>query len=359
MRTRAAARVFTSRRFAYKRDMTRSAENSTGPADAGPLRLSKFLADAGVASRRHAEEMILAGRVTVNDEVVSTLPAFVRTGDSVTFDGRPVRAQRIEYWIVHKPKGVLCTNNDPDNRPRVFDLLPPHAARVFPVGRLDMEDMGLLLLTNDGELAQRLTHPRFGIAKVYRAEVVGRVGRELPTTLRDGVWLSDGKARAGGVEIVHVGREESVLDITLREGRNRQVRRMLAHCGHKVRRLTRIAIGPILLKGLPLGASRLLSRGEVSALKQAIEENRAGVRIVTRSASSEDDVAKHQHDTGERRGGVREMGTSRRAKSRFTPRRGGPAAGNAARPKRGGAGQISGSRPRRFSPRPGRGGSSR
>jgi len=241
-----------------------------GPAR---VRLQKFLSDAGVASRRHAEELILAGRVVVNDAVVDQLPAFVDPAqDRIFVNGARVRAQRLEYWLLHKPKGVVCTNKDPAGRTRAVDLLPELGFRLFPVGRLDADSSGLLLMTNDGELAERLTHPRFGVPKTYRAEVRGHVAPDLTDRLRSGVWLSEGRAQASEVEIVHSEREKSVLMITLREGRNRQVRRMLARLGHPVRNLKRVQFGPLSLRQLPLGATRRLLPKEVAALRAAAAE---------------------------------------------------------------------------------------
>ncbi len=236
----------------------------------GRVRLQKFLSDAGVASRRHAEELIRAGRVVVNDVVVEQLPAFVDPEhDRIFVNGARVRAQRLEYWLVHKPKGVVCTNKDPAGRTRAIDLLPELGFRLFPVGRLDADSSGLLLMTNDGELAERLTHPRYGVPKTYRAEVRGQVPPDLPDRLRGGVWLSEGPAHASDVEIVHTEREKSVLMITLREGRNRQVRRMLARLGHPVRNLKRVQFGPLSLHRLPVGAARRLLPKEVAALRAA------------------------------------------------------------------------------------------
>lgn len=231
------------------------------------VRLQKFLSDTGVASRRNAEELILAGRVLVNDEMVDTLPAFVEPErDRVVVDGAVVKAQPLTYFLVHKPKGVICTSRDPAGRPRAIDLLPPMKQRLFPVGRLDEDSSGLLLMTNDGELAQQITHPRFGVAKVYRAEVRGRVRPDLPERMKRGVYLSEGRARALRVEIVRATEKNSILTITLREGRNRQVRRMLARLGHAVRKLKRVEIGPLSIKGLPVGAARRLARREVQQL---------------------------------------------------------------------------------------------
>jgi len=241
-------------------------------APSQPMRLQKFLSDAGVASRRRAEELILEGRVLVNDRIVDTLPAFVDPQrDRVVVDGAPVRIQRLDYFIVHKPKGVVCTNRDPAGRLRAVDFLPELRARLFPVGRLDTETSGLLLMTNDGELAQRITHPRFGIAKTYRAEVHGRVPDDLPAQLRHGVYFAEGRACASEVEVVHAGHERSVLMITVRESRNRQVRRLLARLGHPVLKLKRVQIGPLSLRGLPEGAARRLAPKELAALRTAVE----------------------------------------------------------------------------------------
>ncbi len=250
---------------------------STDPAGPQRVRLQKFLADAGVASRRHCEELILAGRVLVNDRVVDQLPAFVDPRhDVVIADGTRVRPRRPEYLLMHKPKGVVCTNRDPAGRPRVRDLLPPEKRHLFIVGRLDADSTGLLLLTNDGELAARLTHPRFGVPKVYLAEVRGLVNPDLPQRMRQGVFLAEGRARAAEVRILHRARDRCALQITLREGRNRQVRRMLARLGHPVRKLKRLAIGPLKLTGLPVGAFRPLTPQEIRALHTATAEPPAG-----------------------------------------------------------------------------------
>jgi 23S rRNA pseudouridine2605 synthase len=257
------------------------------------VRLQKFLSDAGVASRRHAEELILDGRVLVNDEVVDALPAFVDPRqDTVLVDGTAVRVQPLAYWLVHKPKGVVCTTSDPAGRTRAIDLLPPLRQRLFVVGRLDAESTGLLLLTNDGELAQQVTHPRYGVAKVYEAEVRGRVSADLPEQMRRGVYLAEGRARASRVEIVRATNKQSILRITLREGRNRQVRRMLARLGHAVRKLKRLQIGPLSVKGLPVGAARAATVAVVKALRRELAEAaatqaaRASRRRVRKSAHS-------------------------------------------------------------------------
>jgi 23S rRNA pseudouridine2605 synthase len=240
---------------------------------AGKMRLQKFLSDAGVASRRNAELMVESGRVLINDEIVHTLPAFVDPeNDRVVVDGNVVRMQPQQYWIIHKPKGVVTTMSDPAGRRRAVDFLPPMRTRLFVVGRLDPESSGLLLMTNDGELAQRISHPRYGIPKVYWAEVRGDAGLDLPAVMRKGVFLSEGRASVSDVQILHRTREQSALSITLCESHNRQVRRMLAKLGHPVRNLKCTNIGPIELKHLPLGSSRSLTPHEVSELRRAISQ---------------------------------------------------------------------------------------
>lgn len=237
------------------------------------VRLQKFLADAGVASRRECEDLIRDGRVLINQTVVDTLPAFVNPRhDKVHVNGALVRPERHEYWILNKPKGVVCTNRDPAGRPRAVDFMEHAPVRLFPVGRLDADSTGLLLLTNDGELAQKVTHPRYGLAKTYRVEVRGDVASDLPAKMKAGVYLSDGKASASDVKVAHSARDRSALMITLREGRNRQVRRMLARLGHPVKKLRRVQIGPISVRKLPLGASRRLTKSEIESLRVALEE---------------------------------------------------------------------------------------
>jgi pseudouridine synthase len=246
-------------------------------------RIQKLLANAGVASRRNVEEMIRAGRVAVNGEVLTQLPILIDPQkDKVSVDDEAVKlrdaasgGQRM-YILMNKPRGVYSTNVAQGEQTRAIDLLPPDLpARVYPVGRLDAESTGLLLLTNDGELTNRLTHPRFGVAKTYRAVVDGFVRPEAVKELERGVWLADPKTGQGfrtgrsHIRVAKRWRDKSVLEITIREGRNRQVRRMLAKLGHKVRELTRIRMGPLTIEGLKPGESRLLTPREVKALKEA------------------------------------------------------------------------------------------
>jgi 23S rRNA pseudouridine2605 synthase len=231
------------------------------------MRLAKHLAHAGVASRRAAEDIIAAGRVTVDGDVV-TDPARGVTGvEAITVDGRPLAGapHRVVY-AVHKPAGVVSTAHDPQGRRTVVDLVPEARTRLYPVGRLDADTTGLILLTNDGELANHLTHPRYEVPKVYVAEVErGPVGEVALRKLREGIELDDGLTAPAGVRQLRPG----VLELTLREGRKRQVRRMCGAVGHPVRHLTRVAFGPLRLGDLGEGHVRRLSPAEVQRLRDA------------------------------------------------------------------------------------------
>ncbi len=264
-----------------RRDSQRPAERGlpepeTAASDRnGGERLQKVLAAAGVASRRECEQIILEGRVEVDGEVVTELGTRVRPGEqTVHVDGEQLRTQKLVYFAVNKPTGVVCTSRDPDGRPRVIDMLPPDVGRVFTVGRLDLASEGLILVTNDGALANRLTHPRHGVRKVYEVQVAGEVGPTVVPQLKKGVHLAEGFAQAVSARVKSKKKRSSVLEMTLEEGRNREVRRLLARLGHKVQRLTRVAVGPIRLGELPLGATRRLTPEEVSKLKKWASESR-------------------------------------------------------------------------------------
>jgi 23S rRNA pseudouridine2605 synthase len=232
-------------------------------------RLNKLLAHAGVGSRRHVEELIAAGRVTVDGQAVRELGTKVDPeGQRVTVDGQPVKLERPVYWVVNKPRGYLCTNEDPAGRPRAIDLVPHVEQRVYTVGRLDEDSEGLLLLTNDGDLAHRLMHPRFGVEKTYLVQVAGHPSREDVRQLLHGVWLSDGHVRARRVKVMKSQGDSTWVQVVLSEGKNREIRRMLARLNHRVLRLRRVAIGPVLLDQLPRGKARKLSLLEVNALRR-------------------------------------------------------------------------------------------
>lgn len=232
-------------------------------------RIQKVLAAAGYGSRRACEALVLEGHVQVNGQQINELPLLVDPAvDDIRIDGRRYKTARRVYFLLHKPKGVLCTNQDPAGRVRAIDLLPGVKQRVYPVGRLDASSTGLLLMTNDGELAEYLTHPRYGIEKTYEATVAGHISTEMTEKLKTGVWLAEGKTQAARVKILHRGRQHSSLEIKLREGRNRQVRRMLARLGHKILKLKRTRIGRLSIKGLSPGSFRALSRAEIDMLRQ-------------------------------------------------------------------------------------------
>jgi pseudouridine synthase len=226
------------------------------------VRLNAYLARAGVASRRKADELIKAGRVTVNGEP-GQLNTFVQRRDRVEVDGKPVAAQELAYVLLHKPAGVVTTASDPEGRPTVVGLVAV-PKRVVPVGRLDAETTGALLMTNDGPLAHRLAHPRYGVEKVYVADVEGRPSTEALTALAEGVELEDGMTAPATVRCL----APSQVELTLHEGRNRQVRRMLEAVGHPVRRLHRSVYAGLTLEGLEPGQWRELEPSEVRCLSR-------------------------------------------------------------------------------------------
>jgi 23S rRNA pseudouridine2605 synthase len=229
-------------------------------------RLQKVLARSGVGSRRVCEELIADGRVTVNGHVAELGERVDVDHDLVEVDGAPVGIRPdLVYLLLNKPAGVVTTADDPQGRPTVIGLVPTEP-RVFPVGRLDLDTEGLLLLTNDGELAHRLTHPSFGVEKEYLAQVEGRPSRATLRRLRDGVELEDGPTAPARVSAT----EPDVLRIVIHEGRNRQVRRMCEAVGHPVRRLVRVRIGPLADRRLAPGTWRPLTGDEVRALSKAV-----------------------------------------------------------------------------------------
>jgi len=259
------------------------------------------MADAGIGARRDCEVLILAGRVRINGRVVAELPCFVNPSqDVVELDGEVVdlpasaarpaaetRPRALTYVLVNKPKGVITTTRDPEGRRSVLDLVPPslrREERLYPVGRLDGDSTGLLLITNDGDLAHQLTHPKFGVTKEYRVLCAGLATEEQLRTLRAGMYLvnpaSDGSktTRRAAMESVRIVKryvdrargDRTLLSITLREGQNREIRRMLARVGLKVRELERVAIGPLRVGALKPGQAKLLGRRDVERLRAAV-----------------------------------------------------------------------------------------
>jgi 23S rRNA pseudouridine2605 synthase len=240
------------------------------------VRLQKFLSRAGVASRRAAEELMRAGRVRVNGMVVTEMGSTVESGDRVEVDSRVVTLEAPVWIAVNKPAGHVTTREDPQGRPTVYDLLPAGYRGLFHVGRLDLDSQGLLLLTNEGDVANRLLHPSREVDRVYVVDVVGAPNRRTLGRLLSGVELDDGPARAHGIEVLQreragrgVGAEAHTrLRVVVREGRKREVRRIFDAVGHPVRRLVREQLGPIGLGDLAEGEWRELTPSEVESLRR-------------------------------------------------------------------------------------------
>ncbi|MEM9186536.1 MAG: pseudouridine synthase [Planctomycetota bacterium] len=238
----------------------------------GRERLQKVLAAAGVASRRDCELLIQEGRVEVDNEVITELGVRVDPfKQTIRLDGEALAKAKRVYFAVNKPEGVVCTARDPSGRPRVIDLLPPDVGRVFNVGRLDLASEGLILVTNDGELANQLTHPRHGVQKLYHVQVAGHPTVETLSTLRKGVRLAEGQAHFVDARIKSRRKKSTILEVVLDEGRNREVRRVLARVDHKVQKLTRVAVGPVKLGEMPPGAYRPLTVKEIKGLRSAVD----------------------------------------------------------------------------------------
>lgn len=298
---------------------------------AKPVRLQRYLADAGVASRRASEQLIEEGRVKVNGKTVLELPVFITPGvDRVQVDRTVIEGpERLVYVMLNKPGKTLTTVEDEPGAARrtVLDLVNhPSGVRLFPVGRLDFDTRGLVLLTNDGELANELTHPKFGVEKTYHAVVKGYLAEEALEQLEKGIYLAErregrtvGAVRASHVKlrIIKRDRERTVLEVTLEEGRNRQVRRMLAAVGCPVKKLERVAMGPLKLKGLATGEWRELTRTELQMLRRAVD--RGGKGKTTRAAPKK--------ESAEARATTK---TTKRVAVRTTAKRAAPRGGRAA-----------------------------
>ncbi len=282
----------------------RPAPKARKPAAGGRVRLHKLLADAGVGSRRSCEQLIEEGRVKVNGRSVVENPVLVDPAvDIITLDGRRItQADRFIYVMLNKPRSTVTTASDPAGRPTVTELVKhPSGVRLYPVGRLDYDTLGLLLLTNDGELANRLTHPRYGVHKTYHATVRGSLTDEDVAKLEKGIFLAmrregetQGAARTGAAKLSFVRRgnpagrgsvqagdvNSSVIEVTLSEGRNRQVRRMLAKAGCHVKKLVRVQMGPLRLKGVRIGEWRELTPAELRSLRRAADRQPSDAGII-------------------------------------------------------------------------------
>jgi len=239
-----------------------------------PIRLQRFLAQCGLGSRRDCEDFITAGRVEVDGRVVNELGSTVDPGrQTVSLDGERLKVERKKYFLLNKPSGYLCTSEDPQGRRVVFDLFPQEGPRLFTVGRLDENTTGLLVVTNDGDLAQRLAHPRYRIFRVYRAQIAGQPKREIFDQLKEGLFFTEGKFRVYNVRPIKKQKDSTWVEITMTEGQNREIRRLFARVGHKVMKLERIGYGPLRLGRLAAGEFRDLTRDELAALHSVLERN--------------------------------------------------------------------------------------
>jgi len=241
---------------------------------ARPQRLQKWLAAAGIASRRGSEKFLREGRVAVNGNPARLGDSADPSRDVVTLDGEALNPQAYCYWILHKPRGTVTTARDPEGRSTVLDLLPKGLPRMFPVGRLDRETSGLILLTNDGDLAHRLLHPSRGNTREYRVTVRGEIGVEKLQRLESGIRI--GRERTASAQVsgrrYDAERDATRFRLVLREGKKRQIRRSLEILGHPVKRLVRSAIGPLLLQGLPVGRCRVLGAAEIQRLRAHVAD---------------------------------------------------------------------------------------
>lgn len=252
-----------------KRD-ERQKTSETAPTT-GEERLQKVLARAGVASRRHCEELIAQGRVTIDGVVCDVMGTKVDPRrQRIEVDGRSIAAERLIALLLHKPTSYVTTVTDPEGRRTVMDLLEDVPERVYPVGRLDYDTTGLLLLTNDGELTNRLLHPRHAIGKVYRVTILDMPEKAAVAKLREGVMLDDGVTKPADVKVLRTHPRESVIELTIHEGRNRQIRRMCEAVGMTIKRLKRIQFGVLELGDLKVGASRMLTKTEWASLYSSV-----------------------------------------------------------------------------------------
>ena len=309
-------------------------------------RLQRVMAAAGIGSRRECETIIEEGRVEVDGEIVVTLGSKVDPNkQTIKVDGSEVKQERLQYFMLNKPPGVLSTSNDPSGRIRVIDLIMTKN-RVYNVGRLDQSSEGLILVTNDGELANRLTHPRYGVEKKYHVQVTGQPDVADLKTLVDGVYLAEGKAKASSAKFIRKGKESSWIEITLTEGRNREIRRLLAKIGHKVRTLKRVSIGPLKIKDLPSGAHRELTYTELNALKKATSGKplRRKKSVGPKKSKGIDEV--HEEQEKRREAKRKKIPAGKRPKKKERKETGSGARG-AARPTKGWRQEKSGKRKRR------------
>jgi len=333
----------------------KSAAKSASDPSNKPIRLQRLLASAGFGSRRLCEALIVEGRVEVNGKIVDELGTSVDPKTAKIFvDGSPLRPQKLVYYAVNKPTGVVTTNSDPEGRPRVIDLVPP-SERVFAVGRLDRSSEGLILLTNDGDLAQKLAHPKYQIRKVYRATVAGKVTSEAMRSMQKGMYISEGYVKVEGAKVLKARPRATELEITLREGKNREIRRILARLGHKVQQLRRIAIGPLRLGDMPIGSYRVLTHLEIKKLQESAEQSRraaeANPEKPFRSKSPKKKVSARARAAGRSTSGFVETGNTKARKKTASKPRSKPSTGLTAGSGISGGGIVIGGEPSERKPR--------
>jgi 23S rRNA pseudouridine2605 synthase len=302
---------------AHSDDRNPSAERPPAPTG---IRLQRFLAATGLGSRRKCEEYIVAGRVSIDGQVVRDFGTRVEPSrQEVRVDGELVRRDPPRYFLLNKPRGYLCTNSDPAGRPRAIDLVPAGKLRLFTVGRLDEGSEGLILLTNDGELAHRLAHPRFQVPRTYGVQVAGRPSPQAFAALKEGMYFHEGRFHVHWVRRVGTKGNSTFLEVGLSHGQNREIRRLFARVGHKVMRLRRVAFGPLRLGRLGEGHCRPLTSSELSEIRDLASGKLRGGRKrssdkhnKSRRAPSRPASDREEHPASEERPGVRKHGAHRR-----------------------------------------------
>jgi 23S rRNA pseudouridine2605 synthase len=317
--TRRSPAETSSSRGAKKSVKKKTTKRTPAPKKTdGKQRLQRVMAQAGVASRRECEIIIQEGRVEVDGQIIVELGHKVDPAkQEIYVDAQKLRIERLQYFILNKPPGVLSTSNDPSGRPRVIDLIDTRQ-RVFNVGRLDQSSEGLILVTNDGDLANKLTHPRYGVEKKYHVQVDGQPKPADLRKLKEGIYIAEGRVRASNIRFLKKAGTNSWLEIILDEGRNREIRRMLAAIGHKVRVLKRVAIGPLKLADLPKGAHRPLTSHELRSLQKATEggakkKKRSKKRVAKQSST---DAATRKKRSSKKVGGVKKKTSSKKSSSK-------------------------------------------
>ena len=295
---------------------------STEPAT-GAVRLQKILASAGLGSRRKCEEYILTGRVTVDGETVSQLGSSANPAtQDIRVDDQPLKIQLKKYYLLNKPKGVLCTNRDPGGRRRVIDLFPPQEKGLFTVGRLDENSEGLLLVTNDGDLANRLAHPRYRVQRTYHVQVAGQPSAETLAELKKGIYFAEGKFQVEQVKQLRRRGQSTFLELVLREGQNREIRRLMARVGHKVISLKRVRFGPLTLGRLSTGNYRALRPAELKMIEDYFATAAKRRPIVRKKASAKKAPVKQTPVKKSATTGSKERPASSSRKKSASPRKG-------------------------------------